>query len=320
MSNIEMPVRSPALYTIGQVAKLTGLSSHNIRTWEGRYSAISPQRTPGGLRRYGSDQVARLTLLKELVDSGESIGGVAGQSDTELKALCAARMQPQLPAAAAVRPIGVIGESLPTILKQHGALMPGLEFHPLSLAQHQPDVATEAMLIEKATLDEDIFAEVADLRDRFAVDVVVVLYGYATQALAVRVSSDTTACLRMPINYRELQRTLHALLPPPGEPRPSSEVMPHRYSKDVLARVASMAPAIACECPRHVAEILFALTDFETYSANCEDKHPLDAAVHNYLRTTASHARIAFEQALATVAAHEQIPLEDWRTESALPR
>ena len=41
----------------------------------------------------------------------------------------------------------------------------------------------------------------------------------------------------------------------------------------------------------------------------------MDAAVHNYLRLTAAQARTAFEQALATVAAHEQIPLEDWQVE-----
>lgn len=318
MSNLEINAHSPAVYTIGQVAKLTGLSSHNIRKWETRYAAISPNRTPGGSRRYGSEQVARLTLLKELVDSGESIGRVANQTDSELKTLYATRMHQTLPAVASLRQIGVIGDSLPTILKHHGALMPGFEFLALDSSLGDSDEPVEAVLIEKATLQEGIFAEIAELRDHYAVDIVVVLYGYATQALAVRVSSDTTACLRMPINYRELQRTLHALLPPPGDSGGYTRITPHRYSKDVLARVASMTPALACECPRHVAEILFALTDFETYSADCEDKHPLDAAVHNYLRITASHARVAFEQALATLADHEQIPLEDWRTESSI--
>jgi DNA-binding transcriptional MerR regulator len=308
---------SPTSYTIGHVAKLTGLSTHNIRKWEERYGAITPERTPGGDRRYGSDQVARLTMLKELVDSGDSISSVAGISDADLKKRCAAILTSSASPIPTVSRIGVIGDSLPTILKQHGSLMPGLEFVTLTSDEDAQDADLEVVLLEKPTLDEDIFDQLADVRDRFAVDIVVILYGYSPQSLALRLSSDTTACLRMPVNYRELQRTVNSLLPRPGGQRPTLEPSPVRYSKDVLAKVAAMSPTIACECPRHVAEIIFALTDFETYSANCEDKNPMDAAVHNYLRLTAAQARVAFEQALATVATHEQIPLEDWQQAEA---
>lgn len=311
MSKQANSLPSLASYTIGQAAKLTGLSTHIIRKWEERYAAISPERTSGGDRRYGSEQVARLTLLKELVDSGESIGRIAGSSDMELKSQAAASLTTNSAPMPTTRRIGVIGDSLPTILEQHGTLMPGLEI--VTLTPEQPHAEVEAVLYEKPTLDEEIFAELTRVRDTFAVDIVVVLYGYAPQSLAVRLSTDSTACLRMPVNYRELERTVHSLLPQPGATAPMLEASPIRYSKEVLARVTAMSPTIACECPRHVAEIIFALTNFEAYSANCEDKNPMDAAVHNYLRLTASHARAAFEQALATVAAHEQIPLDDWQ-------
>lgn len=302
-----------ASYTIGQVAKLTGLSTHNIRKWEERYAAITPDRTPGGDRRYGSDQVARLTLLKELVDSGDSIRSVANISDAELKSRCASILTSAFSPIPAIRRIGVLGDSLPTILQQHGTLMPGLDFVTLTPEMNDDDADLAVVLLEKPTLDEGIFDELATVRENFAVDSVVVLYGYSPQSLAVRLSTDTTACLRMPVNYRELQRTVNSLLPRQGAHTPSLEPSPVRYSKEVLAKVTAMSPTIACECPRHVAEIIFSLTDFETYSANCEDKNPMDAAVHNYLRLTAAQARVAFEQALATVAAHEQIPLEDWQ-------
>jgi DNA-binding transcriptional MerR regulator len=303
----------PTNYTIGQVAKLTGLSTHNIRKWEERYGAITPERTPGGDRRYGSHQVARLTMLKELVDSGDSISSVAGLSDTALKQRCAALLTSAVTPIPAVSRIGIIGDSLPTILEQHGALMPGLEFVVLESATDASDADLEVVLLEKPTLDEGIFAELAAVRENFAVDIIVILYGYSPQSLALRLSSDTTACLRMPVNYRELQRTVTSLLPRSGSAQPTLEPSPVRYSRDVLAKVAAMSPTIACECPRHVAEIIFALTDFETYSASCEDKNPMDAAVHNYLKLTAAQARVAFEQALATVATHEQIPLDDWQ-------
>ena len=303
----------PTSYTIGQAARLTGLSTHNIRKWEERYGAITPERTPGGDRRYGSNQVARLTLLKELVDGGNSISSVAQISDAELKSRCAAILTNASTPIPAIRRIGVLGDSLPTILEQHGTLMPGLEFVTLTPEKNEDDADLEIVLLEKPTLDEEIFDELASVRENYAVDLVVVLYGYSPQSLAVRLSTDTIACMRMPVNYRELQRTVNSLLPQRSARGQTLEPSPVRYSKEVLARVAAMSPTIACECPRHVAEIIFALTDFETYSANCEDKNPMDAAVHNYLRLTAAQARVAFEQALATVATHEQIPLDDWQ-------
>lgn len=319
MSEQAKPSPSQKSYTIGQVAKLTGLSTHNIRKWEERYAAITPDRTPGGDRRYGSGQVARLTLLKELVDSGNSISSVATISDAELKRRCAAILTTASSPIPASRRIGVLGDSLPTILKQHGTLMPGLEFVTLTREREDAAADLEAVLLEKPTLDETIFNELAAVRDHFAVDIVVVLYGFSPQSLALRLSTDTTACLRMPVNYRELQRTVNSLLPTQHAHSSSLTPSPLRYSREVLAKVTAMSPTIACECPRHVAEIIFSLTDFETYSANCEDKNPMDAAVHNYLRLTAAQARAAFEQALATVAAHEQIPLEDWQTDAASP-
>ena len=305
--------RLPTTYTIGQVAKLTGLSTHNIRKWEERYGAIAPERTPGGDRRYGSDQVARLTMLKELVDSGDSISSVAGITDADLKQRCSALLTSNVTATPGISRIGVLGDSLPTILEQHGTLMPGLEFITLNSNEDEHIADLEVILLEKPTLDDSIFEELTAVRESFAVDIVVILYGFSPQSLAVRLSTDKTACLRMPVNYRELQRTVNSLLPQPGTRRQLLEPSPVRYSKDVLAKVAAISPTIACECPRHVAEIIFALTDFETYSANCEDQNPMDAAIHNYLRLTTAQARVAFEQALATVATHEQIPLDDWQ-------
>ncbi|MEM1435229.1 MAG: MerR family transcriptional regulator [Pseudomonadota bacterium] len=292
-------------YAIGEVAQLTGLSSHNIRKWEERHGAVAPQRTEGGSRRYTSEDVSRLTLLKELVDSGESISELAALDDSTLKALCVETLQVSgVPFQQRVR-VGVLGESLPTILLQHGTLMPSLA---IVLEPFEAD-AIDMLIVEQAGLDADTVVRLNELRDRYAVDQVVVLYGYAPQSLVLRISDEKTACLRMPINYVELQRTVLALSPAARKVQ-TPQVAPPRFSKQILAQMSAISTNIDCECPHHVADLLLALTDFETYSANCEDRNPLDAAVHNYLRVTAAHARAAFEQALATVAAHENIPLE----------
>ncbi len=300
-------------YSIGQAAQLTGLTTHNIRKWEERHAAIEPRRSPGGDRRYSSQAVARLTMLKELVDSGRNLSELAPMTDHQLRALCAENLKTENPPSQQRYRVGVVGESLPTILTQHRAFMPRLDIIDIATAG---DKEIDALLIEQPGMDESVFERLQTLRDAHGVDAVVVLYGYAPQSLTTRVSDSITACARMPVNYVELERTVTALLATGTERLKQLDPTPSRYSKQVLARVAAMSPTIACECPRHVAEIIFALTDFETYSANCEDRNPMDAAIHNYLKVTAAQARVAFEQAMATVAAHEEIPLDEWQSET----
>lgn len=71
-------------YRVGMVAKLTGLTTHTLRTWERRYQAVVPGRTDAGGRLYSDDDVRRLRLLRELVEAGHAIGTVATLSDREL--------------------------------------------------------------------------------------------------------------------------------------------------------------------------------------------------------------------------------------------
>jgi methanogenic corrinoid protein MtbC1 len=77
-------------YRVGMVSKLTGLSTHALRMWEKRYSAVVPERTEAGGRLYTDADVARLSLLHKLVQSGHSIGGIARIPDAELRQMAAA--------------------------------------------------------------------------------------------------------------------------------------------------------------------------------------------------------------------------------------
>lgn len=74
------------LYPIRAVSRLTGISADNIRAWERRYAAVSPQRTKGG-RLFSEADLARLRLLKQAVDNGHSIGRIATLDDESLARL-----------------------------------------------------------------------------------------------------------------------------------------------------------------------------------------------------------------------------------------
>ena len=72
-------------YSLGAVARLTGLSPHVLRAWERRYEAVTPLRTPGGTRRYRESDVARLRLLAAATGAGHPIGDIAKLSEAELR-------------------------------------------------------------------------------------------------------------------------------------------------------------------------------------------------------------------------------------------
>jgi hypothetical protein len=78
-----------------------------------------------------------------------------------------------------------------------------------------------------------------------------------------------------------------------------------RYGDAALADFATLSSTIACECPRHVAELVMQLSHFEAYSAGCARRDPADARLHEHLQRVAGTARALFEDALERLAVHE---------------
>jgi hypothetical protein len=66
---------------------------------------------------------------------------------------------------------------------------------------------------------------------------------------------------------------------------------------------------VACECPRHLAEIIGQLVSFEDYSEQCLNDTSEDAQLHAYLRSVTGSARALFEQALQRVSLHGGVSL-----------
>ena len=89
----------------------------------------------------------------------------------------------------------------------------------------------------------------------------------------------------------------------------AGDVAPRRFDDAALTAFAGLPSAVACECPRHVAELLMQLSDFESYSADCASRSPADAELHAYLQRVAGLSRNLFEVALERVARQEGLML-----------
>jgi methanogenic corrinoid protein MtbC1 len=60
------------MYTVGRTAELTGVPRETLRKWEQRYGVVAPARSEGNYRLYDDDAVRRLSVMRDLVDSGWS--------------------------------------------------------------------------------------------------------------------------------------------------------------------------------------------------------------------------------------------------------
>ena len=63
-------------FAISIAAERAGMHPQTLREYE-RKGLVTPQRTPGGARRYRDEEVARLRRIQELTDLGMSLAGVA---------------------------------------------------------------------------------------------------------------------------------------------------------------------------------------------------------------------------------------------------
>lgn len=63
------------LLSIGVVATTVGMHPQTLREYE-RQGLVEPQRTPGGTRRYGDAELARLRRIQQLTAEGLSLAGV----------------------------------------------------------------------------------------------------------------------------------------------------------------------------------------------------------------------------------------------------
>lgn len=73
-----MTATDPArgVYGISVAADLVGMGSQQLR-WYETQGLLTPERTPGGTRRYSDDDLVRLRRIDALLDAGLNTAGIA---------------------------------------------------------------------------------------------------------------------------------------------------------------------------------------------------------------------------------------------------
>ncbi len=320
----------------GAVARMLRMPVATLRVWERRYAVTAPALSPSGQRLYSAHDVQRLTLIKQLTEQGHAIGRLALLDMAQLQrvaathagALSAAMHAARAGAEAAPLPtqrawrLVVIGQALGARLG-NAALLRRLG-RPVELLGPFDNAAkaaaacgtagADAVVMHAPTLHADLLAAFDAAAPGLAAAPKAVFYGFGTLAVCDALAAAGVALLREPQPDAVLAQWI-SRLPAPARPVDDAHaatpapVPPRRWDDAALADFAGRSSTIACECPRHVAELLVQLSQFEAYSAECEDRSAADAALHARLRQVAASCRAQFEAALEQVALHEGLLL-----------
>lgn len=304
------------MYRTGAAARLAGLPVETLRVWERRYSLSDAQRSERGQRLYSAEQVARLGLLKQLVDQGHAIGVLAGLNRDQLQSMLGLDVQAKAVAAAPVR-IVLVGAMLArrVAVMGQGALGLDVRGHCASLAQvgQLPrDIGADVLVIEQPELDEQVQAEIVAARATSAVAAVVVLYRFCSSATIRALRAQGCLVARIPADLNELALLCQTALTGPRPPLPQAlpaAVAPPRFADEDLANITAAGNRLTCECPRHLSDLLLMVGSFERYSQQCASRNPEDALLHAELALASGRARVVLEAAMERLAIQEGLPL-----------
>ncbi|MCG8669939.1 MAG: MerR family transcriptional regulator [Pseudomonadales bacterium] len=305
-------------YSIGAIAKLTGLTVHNLRVWEKRHSAIETDRSDSGRRIYSESALERLKLLKSCVDNGFNIGTIAGMSNEELRDILQEFKSADEPTAKKPNlTVWAAGaEALRMIDQLEKPPFPIDKVTRFTDTDHlasahnggQPDM----LVIEQASLSAAEAQNLGKLIKRINAPYVILLYRYSRQQDVSYLKSLGVQALKSPVDkttFRDL--TANLVEAPQGDPIlvPIKQVPPRTFSDRALNKAAAMTSTIDCECPNHLSELIKSLVGFENYSAECESKDKESADLHHHIYLRTAQARAILEDLLQSVLDQEGIDL-----------
>ena len=314
-------------YRSGAVARLTGIPVETLRVWERRYRVVGPRHSAAGHRLYTRDEVARLSVVKQLVDAGHAIGSIAALEMAQLEAMrddasragVTARHRGDFSVSETATPLrlAVAGEALG--LRSARLTQPRLRIVAAfkdageAMLAGQPTSA-DVLLVEMPTLQDDTPEILRNLAEKLGARRIVVEYGLGPRHIERELREAGCLLVRAPIDISLLEPLLLGLRVPAeasgGNAVPANVPPPRRFDNRTLTQITMSSVALACECPHHIADLLMRLGNFETYSEQCADRSPADAALHRYLRQVAGEARAELEEALVRVAEAEGIAIE----------
>ena len=222
--------------------------------------------------------------------------------------------------------IAVLSESLSRVLgvldetSHQVQSVTAVEFED-ALLSHEKSGTWSALVVDIQDLGSD---PGSTIRKWVAVSLgspVVVVYQFASRRALSALTGSGAFLIRRTADAVEfsarLVETIRSTDTQSGSPI-ETEVVPtqdfalpteRRFTDRQLVALGQQKFDIACECPRHLAEIVTSLVAFEDYSRHCLSRSEEDRVLHERLGKGTAHVRRLMEAMLAEVVTEEGIVL-----------
>ena len=303
------------LYGIGTVARLTGLKPDTLRVWERRYGLGASHKSATGRRQYTQSDLDHLQLIAALVNDGARIGEIANSERKTLEMLLRQRGIRGREALSKSKPRAVfVGAALCKWLDSHQGCISGVDARlarmDIAAIEESAFAAlkdSDVMVLECASLSRASVTRIKSLHDDALAKRIIVVYQFGNTQWLEDLEAAGIAAMAFPPDAGKLAfaiaRNIADSEVSAGEGN-FGELMtakPRQFGAVELAAAASLESTLDCECPKHIAQLITALTAFEEYSASCSVDNWHEAAVHSCIYTYAGQARHLMEKALRTV-------------------
>jgi MerR family transcriptional regulator, light-induced transcriptional regulator len=299
------------LYGIGTVARLTGVKPDTLRVWERRYGLGASHKSASGRRQYTQGDLEHLQLVAALVAGGARIGEIASAGRKTLEALLSngSRHGARLPDG---KPrVVFLGATLCDWLQDHQGCLAGAD---ALLLRSGPDAIPAELSEELQGCDVLIVfapgpsraavANALSLQRALAAQRVILTCEFSSQGADDQARDSGLVVLPFPPEPArlafEISRCAAEKVVRQGHGNVGELVQPRprEFGPRELAAALTLQHALDCECPRHVAQLVESLANFEQYSADCSAENWRDAAVHARVYAFAAQSRWLMERAL----------------------
>ncbi|WP_316657796.1 MerR family transcriptional regulator [Ralstonia condita] len=300
-------------YRSGTAARMAKMPVSTLRVWEQRYGVISPTKSESGQRLYSGEDVKRLTLLRTLVNQGHAIGAIAHADSAELERLLESTKTAEAPAqlpAQSVMTLTICGPLLAERVRRRKSTLAALGIDAVTEFDAVEDVValehphrTDALIVDAASLQPDTAQAILSAARSFGASAVGVIYSFGTVRATDMLRAAGVRLYREPNAHSELDQVLEELSQLVRVDAVYGKLQPlrrnaRRFTDRQLEIFANASQTIACECPRHLVDLIRQLDAFERFSDGCAVRSALDEQLHRHLGDVANRARLMLEDAM----------------------
>ena len=302
-------------YSIGVVARRAQIHPETLRVWEKRYSMITPLRTETGRRMYSESDILKVSLVKQLTELGNPVGGLANLSIEDLRErLSGERSSQQTNLPTKAPQCRVVFSHSDLRLRFSSDL---LKFSDMSITEPFDTAAlsspedlsgyADVLITEMPTIDQETAVRVKKQIQQSGCASAVVVFNFGTRTVVDQLTNAGMVCLKGAATAADVRRACLSLGAAAHSLVQLPELPSRRFSAAQLVRVAGMGGTIECECPNHLAELITSLCAFEKYSGECANRNDEDARIHAQLEASTAQARAILEESLARLIEIEGI-------------